>query len=231
MRPRQVPGKCRTPRAASLKAVRRRPCGCMWLPAPTGMTRVAHRPRAATDDQHPRRNTRPPDAAPRLAFKERHGRRERAAGIVTRKCRDAAGGSVARAFPFPRDRARPPEDLIRGRGRPNIGAGQLAAEVKASINSRSAFDFWPPCRRRFILQVKRGQVVVRVVVARGAFELGRIRAFEGWAARGQSRLSPELGQSISRQSWRVCGSRGRTRPAAGYGSPATAAGGALGDLF
>ena len=91
---------------------------------------------------------------PRRAWhlRGRQGRRGRAAGIVTRMCRDAAGGSVARGFCVPRDRARPPEDLSEGGAAPTLVAEHLAPEVEAPINPRRAFDFWPPCRRPFILK-------------------------------------------------------------------------------
>jgi hypothetical protein len=91
-------------------------------------------------------------------------------------CRDAAGGSVARAFPSraiepdrPRTggpRAGPPQHIV---------AEQLAPEVETSINSRCVFDFWPPCRRLFILT--RGLMVVGGV-ARDAVSLWGVRACE-----------------------------------------------------
>jgi hypothetical protein len=75
--------------------------GAVWLAARTGMTRVAQAP-------EPRLTINIQDATrglplPRMVLRsnERRGRRGRAAGIVTRMCRDAAGGSVARGLPRP----------------------------------------------------------------------------------------------------------------------------------
>jgi hypothetical protein len=109
-------------------------------------------------------------------LRARRGCRGGAAGIVTRMCRDAAGGSVARAFPSraiepdrPRTggpRAGPPQHIV---------AEQLALEVETSINSRCVFDFWPPCRRLFILT--RGLMVVGGV-ARDAVSLWGVRTCE-----------------------------------------------------
>ena len=63
----------------------------------------------ATDGLHPDATQGLSMPQKSWALSGRQGSRGGAAGIVTRMCRDAAGGSVARCL-LPRDRARPPED-------------------------------------------------------------------------------------------------------------------------
>src|SRR5262249_13694538 len=80
--------------------------------------------------------------------------RDRYTHVPRRRRRLGRAGFRFRAIEPDRPRTR-----VRGRGRPSVVAVQL--HPSTPINSRCLFDFWPPCRRPFIL--KRGNIAVRVV--------------------------------------------------------------------